>query len=818
MYPILFDANETTYTNNGLGRLSDCISCLVTEERNGIYELELQYPITGIHYEDIQIGDLIVTSHDEQKDLQPFVIYQIAKPMDGVVTVNAHHVSYALSSVILQPFTATSTTDALEKIPRMSITENPFTYWTDKTGGGSFKLEIPKSCKSVLGGESGSLLDSFGGGEYEFDKWNVKLYQNRGSNNGVTIRYGKNLADILHTTNILDLYNAVVPYWTDSESTVVYGGVVLGSGGIHKTAYWTDEDNTRMTDENGVEFEFTYTSQSVVALDLSSYFENKPTVEQLETQALSYLNSNTPWIPKVNINVDFVALWQTEEYKDIAPLERVQLCDTVGVYYPELGVNATAKVIKVVWDALLERYESVELGDAKTSFADSVISQTQAQIYANVPTNSIMADAIQHASELITGGLGGNITFLYDADGRPTDMLVMDTDNVESAINVLRINVNGIGFSHNGVSGPFLSAWTLDGAFVADWITAGTMSCDRLQGGVLTLGGFNNEDGKLYTYDSRNVINSVINADGMITVLEREVYDRNDELFQFIGISQYAARLNFGIYKDEDAVKANNMKACGYITTHAEETEDKEYAIGLYIGAGNSGVIAANGEVRIRIKSSARAESDGTTQLVFYGTERHYGVTRFESDVYHYDDIFIRSDNITASQTVSSSINGKAISYSDSENTNIGNIIATQNSDGAGLQLNAHNIVNGSDVFNSLSLKVNPSGTPYVYVSYPAKWRSALGIPGSLSITSVSFSFSVNAGSASASQTIATGINTSSYKIIGIVGFVFTGTSRVYFTPLEMRMDGADVLFGVYNRSTSAQTAEGNVKVLKMAL
>lgn len=501
MIPILFDANAQDFSTNGLGRLTDCISCLVTEERNGIYEVEIEYPITGLHYESIEQGRVILVSHDEQQDKQPFVIYRISRPINGVVTINAHHISYKLSGVIIEPFEALSVTDAFNGFKTHALTDNPFTFWTDKASAGTFSVETPTSCKRLLGGTRGSILDAFGGGEYEWDGYTVKLYAHRGSDNGVTIRYGKNLTAINQTVDTMDLYNAVIPYWSDNESTVVYGGIVYGNGGISQQSVWTDENNTPINDENGSVFDFAFDVSQVAAMDLSEYFEDPPTVAELEARALTVINSNTPWIPHENIKIDFVSLWQTEEYKNIAPLERVQLCDTVSVYYPELGVNATAKVVSVVWDALADRYDSIELGDAQSSFANVLQAETDEKL-KEVPNISMMEEAIQHATDLITGGMGGHIVFLYDADGKPTDMLVMDTEDVNTAIHVLRINVNGIGFSSTGPSGIFTSAWTLDGSFVADWITAGHLSANRIQGGTLTLGGNNNGNGVLVVYNS----------------------------------------------------------------------------------------------------------------------------------------------------------------------------------------------------------------------------------------------------------------------------------------------------------------------------
>lgn len=500
MIPILFDSSATSYTSNGIGRLSDCIEYHVPEERNGVFELEMQYPITGVHYDEIVMGNIIVASHDDVGDVQPFVIYRISKPINGVIEVNAHHISYRLSNVILKPFTASSAADAFSKFETEVLTEQDFTFWTDVTTAGNFKVDVPTSARAMLGGVQGSILDVYGG-EYQFDNNLVRLYAHRGADNGVTIRYGKNLVNINAVSDSLDLYNAVIPYWTNTDGDMLYGGVVSGNGGIEKSAYWTNESNVQMTDQNATPFEFTYYVEQVTTMNLSDEFEERPTIEELEARAQQILNSNEPWLPSENIKIDFVALWQTEEYKDIAPLEHVRLCDTVSVYYPELGVSTKAKVIKVVWDGLNERYSEIELGKAQSSFAQVVTASTEEAI-KNLPTTSMMETAINHATSLITGGLGGHIVYLFDANGYPTDMLIMDTEDVNTAMNVLRFNVNGIGFSHNGISGPYTSAWTLDGSFVADFITAGELSANRIKGGTLTLGGAGNGNGVMQVLDA----------------------------------------------------------------------------------------------------------------------------------------------------------------------------------------------------------------------------------------------------------------------------------------------------------------------------
>lgn len=477
MIPVLYENSERAFVTNGIGRLSDCISCIVTEERNGIYECEFEYPITGVRYNDIQEGCIVTVTHDDTGDIQPFDIYGRSAPINGIVTFYAHHVSYRLSDIVVGPCTASSPADALDKIRRNSINGNPFTFWTNKTGSGEFKVEAPDYARALLGGQQGSILDVFGKGDYEFDRWTVKLYLNRGTDSGVEIRYGKNLSDIKHDIDISESYNAVVPYWLSSDGDLVMlpEKILIYSGATDRDANLTDEDWQIIRDENGEPIEVTYQIIDAKPLDLSSEFQEAPTVAQLRALAQTKLTESEGWVPDENITVDFVQLWQTEEYADYAPLQRVRLCDAVSVYYPELGVEAVeAKVIKTVYNVLLDRYDSIELGTPQTTLAQAISNAIISD--EEIPTIDMMEQAINKATDLITGGLGGYVFLKPNANGKPEEILIMDSDDINQAINVIRMNKNGIGFSSNGYQGPYRSAWTIDGSFVADFITTGTLN------------------------------------------------------------------------------------------------------------------------------------------------------------------------------------------------------------------------------------------------------------------------------------------------------------------------------------------------------
>lgn len=460
MIPILFDANETAFTSNGIGRLTDAVSCVVTEERNGQYELALEYPVEGELFPEIACGKYIFATHDESKTPQAFQIYRISAPLRGVVKVNAWHISYALNSIVVEPFEASSCTAAIAGVKTHSMNTNPFTFSTDKSVAADFNMKVPTSARAILGGTSGSILDVYGTGEYEFDMFTVNLYLNRGQNRGVSIRYGKNLTKLDQTLDASNVSNAVVPYWV-SEETVVFSDEIIVKTG--------------------------QTAKNPKPLDLSQDFTEEPTVAELKTRAQTIVDASDNYTLKENLKIDFVALWQTEEYKDFASLERVFLCDTVNIFYEKLGVNVTAKVIKVVYDTLRERYASIELGEPQTTFAQQIQNNVAQQVdesIGNVPSRSQMQAAIDKATELIGGGFGGYIKFNYLSDGTPSELLVMDAPSEATAVNIIRLNQNGLGFSTDGGT-TYANAWTIDGNLNASFIKTGVLDANLLTAGVI---------------------------------------------------------------------------------------------------------------------------------------------------------------------------------------------------------------------------------------------------------------------------------------------------------------------------------------------
>lgn len=456
MIPILYSPTTTSFTTGGIGKLIDAGSCVVTEERNGSYELEMTYPITGHLYDEIKQRSIIFAKPSPAQSEQPFRVYRITKPLNKVVTVYAAHISYDLSGIPVKNFTSQSVQAALTALTTSSVISNPFTFWSDKTNSGVMEIETPTPCRTILS----NILDVYGG-EYEFDKYTVKLHSLRGFDNGVSIKYGKNLTDLEQDENCSNVYTGVLPYWTGNETTVS-GSVVNAPG--------------------------TYDFTRILPVDFTSDFEEQPSTTQLDNAATNYISANNIGIPEVNLTVSFVHLNQTEEYKNLGIFERVELGDSIKVEFAAMGVSSTARCVKTVYNTLLERYDNVELGEVKKGLADTISSQTSSiiDISKNSGVSSAVKAAIMAASEAITGQKGGSV-ILHDTRGgnKPNELLFLDNDDISQAQKVWRFNLSGFGYSSNGYEGPFTTAITRDGSIVADFITTGSMDAARITAGIL---------------------------------------------------------------------------------------------------------------------------------------------------------------------------------------------------------------------------------------------------------------------------------------------------------------------------------------------
>lgn len=508
MIPILFSENSTTYTTNGIGRLSDAISCVVTEQRNGIYELEMEYPKIGRHYSDIGIRKIIVVKPSANASLQAFRIYKISKPINGRVIISAQHICYDLTKNVAMPFSVTASGSAcnlaLQGLKNNAVETCPFTFQTDVTTVSSYTQTMPASINQRLRGIEGSVLDMFGG-EYEWDNWTVKLLRHRGTVKPITLRYGKNITDLDQEENIANTVTGVVPFWSNTDKSV---------------CIYLPERVVRSSNHTA------YSQKLTVPLNLSTEFDEEPTVEQLRTKAQAYVNQSGFGLPKVSIKVSFVELADTEEYKDILPLQAVSLCDTITVQFEELGINTTADVVETKYDVLKEKYNSVQIGALKSTLAMSINDMNASQIQeVKDESRKVFAEAGSEAADLIDNATawltssGGYVVAVKNNDGSWKELLFMDTNDIDTARNVLRINENGLGFSKTGVGGPYYQGWTLDGKILIGGSNAAGITVYKYRGNTSQILFQIYSDNNGQAHITWNTENSSMDANGLLTAV-----------------------------------------------------------------------------------------------------------------------------------------------------------------------------------------------------------------------------------------------------------------------------------------------------------
>lgn len=457
MYPILYESIEAGIVpqHNGLGILSDAISCYVEQERNGIYEMTMEYAASGIHAEELALRRIIKVKPNPTDAPQLFRIDRISKVMNNKFTVFGKHISYDLSGYEITSGTASSAAGACALLESKA---SGYTISTDKTTTGNFKIDTPASVRSYFGGKEGSFLDVFGTAEIKYDNFRIQFLLHAGEDRGVTIRYKKNLLELSQEIDMNNLYTHVICFFKNENAMVVGEKVATGLE--------LDVPRTLTVDVSG------------------EYANTPPTVAQLTTRATTYISQNNLTVPTNNIKLDFV---QSGELAN-----RVDLCDTVTIYYEALGITrANCKCIRTRYDCIREKYTETEFGDVQSNLTDTIVNASKS--LAEKPSTSAMTNAIAHATEMITGNLGGYV-ILHDSngDGKPDEILIMNTEDIETATEVWRWNKNGLGYA-NSYDGSYDTAITQDGQIVADFITAGVLNASVVKAGILSDSGGNSE-------------------------------------------------------------------------------------------------------------------------------------------------------------------------------------------------------------------------------------------------------------------------------------------------------------------------------------
>lgn len=468
MFPILYAPNATDFSTFGIGTLTDTISCEVTEERNGLFECLLKYPITGQHYSRIAKECIIKAKPNDTSAPQAFRIYRITKPLNGVVTIYGQHISYDLANVPVMPFNTESRSPQLI-LSQLLAGDSRFTGWTDYSEAKPFSVTQPKSVRACLGGSEGSMLPKWHG-EFEWDNFTVKFHTHRGVNTGVVIEYGKNLTALEQDEDNSGVYTQLLPYATFTAESAESETVVT-----------LPEETLPIVSAEMVR-------EKTLIMDFTDRFESGAAIteEMLRATANDYIKENPLGATIPTVKVSFEPLWKQPEYA--ALLERVNLCDTVTIRHSALGVSVSAMVVQTVYDCLAERYLGLTLGSEKSSMI-TTISEVQSSVNKVQTTvgrfPKLLQTAIGNATSLITGQSGGYVVLHGDENGQPYELLILDAPSIEEAVNVWRWNVSGLGFSHNGYNGPFETAITADGQIVADFITSGSLVANIIKAGVI---------------------------------------------------------------------------------------------------------------------------------------------------------------------------------------------------------------------------------------------------------------------------------------------------------------------------------------------
>lgn len=504
-------------TSNGKGQI-ECINPLVTENLNGSFELEFDCAISEKYFSLLKVGGLLKCKANQQlNSMQMFRIYFISKPINGVANIRCQHVSYDLTGTVVKPFTATGASSAVSGMLTNVIGSTPFTMTTDITNTVSnFTLDIPRSFRECLGGYEGSLLDVFRG-EYEWDNLTVKMLAHRGADNGVRIAYGKNLTDLTQEENNENVYDAVYGYAIVDDTFYPPSGIYNKTGA---------------------------TNPKVKIVDFSGDYQSGDTPSQadLYSKAQTYATNNDIEVPNVNIKVSFVPLWQTEEYKDILPLERVSLGDTVHVYFEKLGVTATARVIKTVWNVNLNRYEEIELGSARANL-NTVINDA---VNSTVETaTGYIENDMFNLSKLIANGMGLHIT--RDTVGR---IFLHNAEELSQSQFQYQITSNGFMLSED-YGQTWNSGWDISGNAVVNSLATITLKFLEGYGMFMRFGDINSNYIDVAPY-SENNISQGVSFDGSGSVrfqpqgeFEVRNVDSNDKAYNVLLLHHQSNQNNY---------------------------------------------------------------------------------------------------------------------------------------------------------------------------------------------------------------------------------------------------------------------------------
>lgn len=458
MIPVIFKPGEKDFTTNGLGRLIDATRCEITEEANGKYELEMDYPAISRFSDYFENGYQIKAKPNDLEEYHIFEIKQTFKDtFTNSIVIYAQSRTYKLGNRQVRLVTVDNRNgaEAMRLIEQNMDEPCDIKLYSDINTASSTVFEA-RNVLNCIAGEQGSLLQ-YWGGEIKREPFKLSLLRRRGRDNVGTVRYGKDLKGLTIKFDWQSIVTKVLPFaelqsGADGTSQRIYGDAVK-SEYINK---YPDvyAQYVQFTEDQGVK-------------DLSSL--NKVAGKYFTTL---YPGSDKP---KVSIELEIEKLTDSEEAKEFAKMRNYNLFDTFTVYHKFYDIDIQTKVTGIVYDALAEKTIKITAGDIQVAFYKQQ-SQDFQEAIKTLTKKDYVSNFIDYITDLINGVKGGSI--LQYPKNRPHTLYFMDTDSTDTAKNVIAINNQGIGFSTTGWKGPFRNAWTIDGILNADFIRAGKIRSD----------------------------------------------------------------------------------------------------------------------------------------------------------------------------------------------------------------------------------------------------------------------------------------------------------------------------------------------------
>lgn len=468
--------------------LDDCLECLVTEEENGVFELELTYSISSNNFNDIQNNKVIKAKASDELGEQLFRIYYVSNEIDGKIYVKAQHITYDLMDNFVENVTCTKSTceQSFQAMLSKCQYAHNFKGYSDIEHTATYNLSRVNALEAILG-TRGSLLDTYGNGaKLKRDNYNIYLNKTRGNNNGVTIAYSKNITGYKREIDETDLVTCIYPFAKvqkelgENENTTTVEEIIVLPERFVNSKYINN-----------------YPHPKILAVDYSE--KEIKDIASLRTQANKYFSETQKDIPNVNYKVEFIYLHQTAEYEDnnLKALELVGMGDTVTVIDERIGMNVEANVIKTVFNVLTDRYESIELGRFKGSINDIIgdiennVDNALNQVSNMYVNFEILDDKIISEVSKLEGDIKVNTTLIEQTDsyiqsvasdlnGKYTSIKqTVDSIDLTGKVSFSDLSTKGNTVVHGGNIST--------GTITADKIASNSITADKIASNSITV-------------------------------------------------------------------------------------------------------------------------------------------------------------------------------------------------------------------------------------------------------------------------------------------------------------------------------------------